>query len=51
MDVSLPGDPTGIVSGDFDKEDGNDLATSVFTNNLVSVFYQQPNGSFGVSVP
>jgi len=46
MDVATGTLPNGIVTADFNSDSKQDFAVANFGDNTVSIFLQQPNGTF-----
>ncbi|MDA0168172.1 VCBS repeat-containing protein [Solirubrobacter taibaiensis] len=44
--VSVPGQPVGLATADFNRDGRLDLAVSQFSNNTLSVLLRQPNGAY-----
>ena len=46
--VSVPGQPVGLATADFNRDGRLDLAVSQFSNNTLSVLLRQPSGAYGL---
>ena len=44
--VSVPGQPVGLATADFNRDGLLDLAVSQFSNNTLSVLLRQPGGAY-----